>query len=154
MAKLAKLFTFSSAELFVLLEAWWLFLKWDFLISFTHYDNWRNALSKLRDANDDALNTSVAFEQVEAIIKLSETAGRFHVTNMNCLRRCIVQGKLLEKRGINTRMHIGVRFEGEQLKAHSWLTLQGKVINDSIDVVTRYSELKANGQQDMLRYLK
>jgi hypothetical protein len=61
---------------------------------------------------------------------------------------------MLVKRGYKTQMHIGVRFEEQKLKAHAWLTLQGKVINDTDDVSTRYSELKVNNEQTILRHLK
>ena len=202
MAKLSKLFKFSRAELMVLLEAWFVFLKWDLLISFTRYENWRDKLGVLNNANqsdkaDSSVNTELnsqlnlhqnphnnsglnsdvnshlnqkpdlnpqptpkpttntlnTIEQVNAIIKLSEIAGRFHIRKMNCLRRCISQEKMLKKRGFKPCMHIGVRFENQQLKAHAWLTLQGIVINDSADVSTRYSELKANNPQALLRQL-
>ncbi|PCI52714.1 MAG: hypothetical protein COB45_11835 [Gammaproteobacteria bacterium] len=160
MASLAKVFKFTLAELSVLLEAWFTFLKWDLLISFSQYDHWRSELSRLHNINDSTTIDGVSplsFEQTEKIkhiIKLSEIAGRFHIRKMNCLRRCISQEKMLKKRGIKTHMHIGVRFEDEKLKAHAWLTLQGKIINDSADISTRYSELKAISEQEILRHLK
>ena len=170
MASVAKVFKFTIAELFVLLEAWFVFLKWDLLISFTQYKHWRSELNSLNDLSDlnDSANKSVnkstnqptskiklcSLEQIKKIIKLSEIAGRFHIRKMNCLRRCIAQEKMLLKRGYKTRMHIGVRFDEEKLKAHAWLTLQGKVINDTDDVSTRYSELKANNEQIILNSLK
>lgn len=223
MADLTKIFKFSRAELLVLLEAWFVFLKWDLLISFTRYENWRDKLGAFNDDNqaknpsaqinsklnsqpssqpnsqsntphssqhnsrpnpeqntkqnpkqspeqssqspqqnlqqspqqtvESTTNTASTIEQVKALIKLSEIAGRFHIRKMNCLRRCISQEKMLEKRGFQPCMHIGVRFENEQLKAHAWLTLQGIVINDSEDVATRYSELKANNPHVLLRQL-
>lgn len=159
-ANLTKVFNYTLPELCILLEAWFVFLKWDLLISFSQYERWRSELSSLRKVNDSAVREEVSplpfeqFEKIKQIIKLSEVAGRFHIRKMNCLRRCISQEKMLEKRGFKTRMHIGVRFEEEKLKAHAWLTLQGKVINDSADVSTRYSELKAISEQELLRHLK
>lgn len=165
-ANLTKVFNYTLPELCILLEAWFVFLKWDLLISFSQYERWRSELSSLRKVNDSAVREEVSpvvceqaehekqVKKIKQIIKLSEVAGRFHIRKMNCLRRCISQEKMLEKRGFKTRMHIGVRFEEEKLKAHAWLTLQGKVINDSADVSTRYSELKAISEQDILRHLK
>jgi hypothetical protein len=156
MANLTKLFTFTLKELFILFEAWCTFLKYDLLISFTKYENWRADVSKLSNVNEpkNHLARTMSDKQVKAIINLSEIAGRFHLRKMNCLRRCISQEKILEKRGVQTRMHIGVRFEKEKLFAHVWLTLQGVVINDSDEVSMRYSELKSLGEQDILRHLK
>lgn len=156
-ANLTKVFNYTLPELCILLEAWFVFLKWDLLISFSQYERWRSELSGLHKVNDSTARAEASplpFEQVKQVIKLSEVAGRFHIRKMNCLRRCISQEKMLEKRGFKTRMHIGVRFEEEKLKAHAWLTLQGKVINDSADVSTRYSELKGISEQDILRHLK
>jgi hypothetical protein len=155
MANFSKVFKFSLAELFILLEAWFMFFKWDLLISFTQYKNWSNELECLHNTNDSKITSdTLIYEQVKPIIELSEIAGRFHFRKMNCLRRCISQGKILEKRGFKTCMHIGVRFDNKKLVAHAWLTFQGIVINDSEDVTTRYSELKSINGQEILRHFK
>lgn len=148
-------FKFSTAEYFIILEAWFIFLKWDLLISFTQYKNWRSEIGDLTNINESIKETDIPLpEQVKLIIKLSETAGRFHFRKMNCLRRCLTQQKMLSKRGFNTRMHIGVSIEENKLKAHAWLTLQGKIINDSEDVLNRYSELKVTNEHQILSALK
>lgn len=152
---LTKIFKFSTAEYFILLEAWFIFLKWDLLISFTQYKHWRSEIGDLTNINESIKETKTSLpEQVKLIIKLSETAGRFHFRKMNCLRRCLTQQKMLSKRGFNSRMHIGVSIEENKLKAHAWLTLQGKVINDSEDVLNRYSELKVINEHQILSALK
>lgn len=156
MASLTKLFKFSVKELWILLEAWFVFVKWDLLISFTKYETWRNEiiLSPNLDTATSSINDATLANQIKQIIKLSETAARFQIRKMNCLRRCLSQQQMLKKRGFSAKMHIGVRFEEEQLLAHAWLTIQGKVINDSDDVSTRYSELKVNNEQVILNTLK
>ena len=158
MANLAKVFKFSIIELFILLEAWFAFFKWDILISFTQYGRWRSEVGNLPDVNNlitNKKNQNVHTpEQVKLIIKLSEIAGRFHIRKMNCLRRCLSQKQLLAKRGFNTCMHIGVSIEEDKLKAHAWLTLKGQVINDSEDVLNHYSELKAANKYSILHTLK
>jgi len=155
MASLDKIFKFSAAELFVLLEAWFVFFKWDLLISFTQYENWRSEIGDLPASSASITKAKeTPPEQVKHIIKLCEIAGRFHFRKMNCLRRCLSQKQMLAKRGFNTRMHIGVSIEEEQLKAHAWLTLQGNVINDSEDVLSRYSELKGANEHTILSALK
>jgi hypothetical protein len=156
MASLAKLFKFSAKELWVLVEAWFIFVKWDLLISFTKYDNWRHQISLLPLLHNTKENRNEAAraKQIKLIIKLSQIAARFQVRKTNCLRRCLSQQQLLKKRGFSAQIHIGVRFEDKKLLAHAWLTLQGKVINDSADVSTRYSELKAKNEQVILKSLK
>ncbi|PKH85186.1 lasso peptide biosynthesis B2 protein [Colwellia sp. Bg11-28] len=156
MASLTKLFKFSIKELWVLLEAWFVFVKWDLLISFTQYETWRNKiiLSPNLDNATSSIDDATLAKQIKLIIKLSEIAARFQIRKMNCLRRCLSQQQMLKKRGFSAQMHIGVRFEEEQLLAHSWLTLQGKVINDSEDVTDRYSELKLVSEKGILSALR
>jgi hypothetical protein len=156
MASLTKLFKFSIKELWVLLEAWFIFVKWDLLISFTQYETWRNKiiLSPNLDNATSSIDDATLAKQIKLIIKLSEIAARFQIRKMNCLRRCLSQQQMLKKRGFSAQMHIGVRFEEEQLLAHSWLTLQGKVINDSEDVTDRYSELKLVSEKGILSALR
>lgn len=156
MASLTKLFKFSIKELWVLLEAWFIFVKWDLLISFTQYETWRNKiiLSPNLDNATSSINDATLAKQIKLIIKLSEIAARFQIRKMNCLRRCLSQQQMLKKRGFSAQMHIGVRFEEEQLLAHAWLTIQGKVINDSEDVIDRYSELKSVSEKGILSALR
>lgn len=163
MSVFTKLFSLSKTELSILLEAWWVFLKWDWLISFTQYsnwqNNWQNEIANLSATNstdiphnNPADKTSLA--QVALVIQLSEKVARHHLRKMNCLRRCLTQKQMLKKRGYTTQMHIGVAINNEKLKAHAWLTYQGKIINDSNDVTTRYSELKAQDQHAILQSFK
>ena len=156
MASLTKLFKFSIKELWVLLEAWFIFVKWDLLISFTQYETWRNKiiLSPNLDNATSSIDDATLAKQIKLIIKLSEIAARFQIRKMNCLRRCLSQQQMLKKRGFSAQMHIGVRFEEEQLLAHAWLTIQGKVINDSEDVIDRYSELKSVSEKGILSALR
>ena len=73
---------------------------------------------------------------------------------MNCLRRCLVQQRLLSRRNLNTKLHIGVTKKSGELTAHSWLSYQGIVINDSADVVERYTELQAASDSQIQVMLK
>jgi hypothetical protein len=158
MSLFTKLFSLSKTELSILLEAWVVFLKWDWLISFTQYSNWQGEIANLTSENDAVAPENKADEaslsQLTLVIKLSEKVAKHHIRKMNCLRRCLTQKQMLQKRGYPTRMHIGVAIDNETLKAHAWLTYQGKIINDSDDVTTRYGELKAKNEQAILRSFK
>ena len=75
-----KVFKYSAAELLILLEAWFVFLKWDLLISFTRYENWRSELGILTASNEPRATLP---EQVKQLIQLSEVEGRFHIRKIN-----------------------------------------------------------------------
>lgn len=156
MASLVNIGKFSFQELMVLFEAWFVFLKWDLLISYTRYENWKSEIAKLSGINPSTKEFAAPTspDQIKKIIKLSETVARHHIRKMNCLRRCLSQKQMLEKRGFNTKMHIGVCIEQEKLKAHAWLSFQGLIINDNEDVSSRYSELTSVNEQAIFSSLK
>ncbi len=151
-----KLLKFNIKELWLLTYAWFVFLKWDFLISSINFKKWREQISNAtfaQDKNDLAINTT-KLEHVKIIIKMSEIASRHHIRKMNCLRRCLTQKQLLNNHGYHCNLHLGVKIEQNNLKAHSWLSFQGVVINDSEDVLSRYSELKVASEHDIFCALK
>lgn len=155
MPKLTKIFTFSVSEWLIILEAWFVFLKWDLFISFTQYEQWRNKIYKAPKLQKVRIEEGANLpEKVKTIIALSEAVARNHIRKMNCLRRCLTQKQMLAKRGFETSMHIGVNIENDGLKAHAWLSFQGKVINDNDSVNTRYSELKSTNEHTILSSLK
>lgn len=151
-----KLLKLNIKELWLLTYAWLVFLKWDLLISFIDFKKWRAQISHLAlENNNNTLTTNTAnLTEIKLIINISEIAGRRHIKKMNCLRRCLTQKQLLNRRGYQCNLHLGVTIEQGNLKAHSWLSFQGLVINDSEDVSTRYSELKVASEQDIFCALK
>ena len=57
----------------------------------------------------------------------------------NCLSRSLLMMTILKRQGIDSQLHIGVRFEGNEFKAHAWLERNGKPLNESKDVRQRFS---------------
>jgi len=143
----------------VLTEAW-LTLAWvDLVISFTPYRRWRHwlqlqapELAQQDAAIESAVNESMQ-RRVEHIIRLSETAARNHVRTMNCLRRTLAQQRLLRRRHLTSRIHIGVRKGETALEAHAWLSWQGRVLNDAADVSKRYAELQTEQWDGISRFI-
>lgn len=120
----------------LLVEAW-LMLAWvDMAIRFTPYGYWRRWL----DEGVAGMTSGNEFE-IATLIQRSEMAARHHLCSMNCLRRTLAQKMMLARRGLGAHIHIGVRNEGRGIEAHSWLTFNGRVLNDSPDVTERYVEL-------------
>lgn len=56
-----------------------------------------------------------------------------------CLSRSLLLCWLLRRRGVDTDLRIGVRIEGDQLKAHAWVEYQGVPINDAVDIGARFA---------------
>lgn len=133
----------------IFIKAWCLFFKWNFIVSYYPYKYWKKALFQHKNEDiDETTNNSHCkslhkrrFNHALLLIRISEKAGRNHYKLMNCLRRCLVQQALLKSYQIPSEIKLGVLINNEILKAHTWLTVDGKVINDSPAVVEYYSEL-------------
>ena len=155
LVSIKKLFQFSLKEQWLLVNAWFVFLKWDFLIAYVNFERWREKLN-LSVGNSNQCSTvknDINLKAVKLIISISEVAGRNHIRKMNCLRRCLTQKQLLNNRGYETEMHIGVTLTEGNLSAHIWLTYNNNIINDSEDVVERYKELKTINNQEIINTL-
>jgi len=183
MSKLNKIFSLSFYEYRVLIKSWLLYIKWDFRISRTHYINWQSHIlqhtessttSKLSTSGLSTKNSPPKPEhktepenktelepenknnqnQVQTLIKLNEIAGRNHYKHMNCLRRCLCQKELLNDVNITTKLHLGVKFVEGKLAAHSWLSSNHIIINDSDEVISTYQELKTIDDSQTLALFK
>ena len=55
-------------------------------------------------------------------------AGRYTPVTATCLKKALVLSWLLERKGTQTEVRIGVAREEGRLKAHAWLDYDGQVI--------------------------
>lgn len=62
---------------------------------------------------------------------------------LSCLQRALVLQQLLGRRGIASRLRIGVRLRGARLDAHAWLEHRGRVLHGSPDHPSQYQPLQA-----------
>jgi hypothetical protein len=145
----ATLRCLSFTQLLLLSEMWLVFLKWDLLVSFFHYRHWQ-----LRFDKNILSENKSCLPQVLDIIRLSEKVGRHHLRKMNCLRRCLCQKQLLEKRHYPCELHIGVKMADGNLKAHSWLSYNEVLINDSEEIIQQYTALEKSANNDILSTLR
>jgi hypothetical protein len=164
--KISKLFSLSINEYRILLKSWLLYAKWDWRVSKQDYKKWQKhiisqPLSPLNETHQSAnisnvSNTSdtASMNKILILIQLNEMAGRNHYKHMNCLRRCLSQKELLNSFNIETKLHLGVKFVEGKLAAHSWLSSNNQIINDSAEVISTYQELKTLNDQSTLALLK
>lgn len=146
-SRFAKLLSLPRDQLWVFIDAWCLFLKWDFLVSTIPYSRWRAKITT--SPLPQSATAAASLPAIQIIINTSEKAARNHLRKMNCLRRCLCQRQLLAKRKIASDLHFGVALEQGRVAAHCWLTWQGIVINDSNDVVQQYTELTRTPEQSI-----
>jgi len=59
----------------------------------------------------------------------------------NCLSRSLALLWLLRRHGHDADLRLGVSLDGGTFAAHAWVELEGRVLNDSQDVTTRYAPI-------------
>jgi len=75
---------------------------------------------------------------VQDIVRLLTAACGLFPWTPNCLQRSLVLWYLCHRNGFPAELQIGVTKELQYLKAHAWVELAGKVLNDRADVASRY----------------
>lgn len=83
--------------------------------------------------------------QVRAVARWVSVAARHMPYEVSCLRRSLCLWWLLARRGIGSRLVIGVSRPAGGFAAHAWVEWQGSVVNDEADVRGRYVPLDWNG---------
>lgn len=130
----------KAKKLLRFIEAWFTLAWVDIQVSFIPYRYWRNELID----GIQAVGAAAINPKVRPIVAICESATRYHWRHMNCLRRCFAQQRMLKRRNIIATLHVGVTKNAGQLAAHSWLSYKGRVINDSDDVLSAYTELQTD----------
>ena len=77
--------------------------------------------------------------RVESVARIAGIAARRGPYRASCLEDSLLLWWLLRRRGVETRLRFGVNTDGGELHAHSWLELDGRVLNDAPDVGGRYA---------------
>jgi len=135
----------GARELALFTEAW-LLLGWiDLVIRLLPYRRWRHWL----DEGEPERRPPEA-QPVPPLVTAVERAARRHWSPMNCLRRSLALRRLLRRRGIGSRLHLGVRRGDGGLEAHAWVSCGGQVLNDTPEVDRNYAELTGEAREALL----
>lgn len=79
--------------------------------------------------------TAVKLKRVGELVNIAAWRGVYTAT---CLRRSLVLWWMLRRRGVDSKVRIGVRNDGGEFASHAWVEWEGVVINDRADVVDHY----------------
>jgi hypothetical protein len=113
-------------DLATLAHAWLLLLVIDLglrTVSLRRLEGWL-CKGRRRQRSADTAALALRLHSLVAI------AARHHWVGARCLHRSLALQHLLLRRGVATRLRIGVRREGESLEAHAWLEWQGQAIGE------------------------
>src|SRR5215210_1745517 len=76
-----------------------------------------------------------------------EIASRHHVVRARCLHRSLALHHWLRREGLPSELRIGARKDGGALKAHAWVELEGRVVNDPPAAVAAFTPLASPSGQ-------
>lgn len=79
---------------------------------------------------------------------LISIAARFSPYRATCLRRSFLLWWTTRRRGLASRLRIGVRRSDDELLAHAWIELEGEILNDRTEVVDTYAVFDADRLPD------
>ncbi len=76
------------------------------------------------------------------VVHAVDRAARALPGNPNCLVRSLTVWTMLAARGVASELRFGARRHAEQTEAHSWVEVDGLVINDSPDIGEHFPVLE------------
>ena len=81
----------------------------------------------------------VSARRIAALVTASSRRMPIRAT---CLVRSLALNRMLRRRGIDSRLRIGVRLlEASRLDAHCWVELDGVPLNDVADIASHYAAI-------------
>lgn len=111
------------------LPLFWLGLR---ILGLRRFQNW---LRRDRPRIDSSLSS----DKIARIATLVNTAASHAPFPASCLTRSLLLGWILRRRGVASRLRIGVRLTGGVLDAHAWVEYAGIPINDRPDVCDEFA---------------
>ena len=93
-----------------------------------------NAAPALKPARDPR-------PDIERLQRLVRIAARYRLNPATCLPRALALRGMLRRRGIPAALEIGVRKDGERLRAHAWLVYDGRPIGEPEEVAEEFVPL-------------
>ena len=122
-----RVFQLSPGERAVLVQAWGLFLLVELALRILPFTRLLSLSNKvfLNRKSEAALGLVASLPRLAWLV---EIAGRYTPVTATCLKKALVLSWLLERKGTQTEVRIGVAREEGRLKAHAWLDYDGQVI--------------------------
>lgn len=138
MGRISKFFLLTGPEKLIFCRAVYLLVYFRIAL---HRQHFQTLVDRLMISSGGGHLPASALIPADTIIQLLAAAGRL-IPFSTCLSRAMAGQRLLMRYGHFPALHIGVaREEGENLEAHAWLSLEGRIILGSIPDIERYREL-------------
>ena len=130
----------SRRERLTFVQALFLLPLAGLVLRFGRYQSVLSKLQKMTPLRERRSTVDPLLEAQRTAV-LVNSAVRRGFYDATCLRRSLVLWWLLRRRGIESRLRIGARIEGDMFSAHAWVEYQDIVLNDSPDVRKRFATM-------------
>ena len=128
----------SIGERLTFLQALFLLPLAGLVLRLGRYQSVLSALQKITPIKERR-STADPLPEARRTAVLVNAAARRGLYDATCLRRSLLLWWLLRRQGIDSRLRIGARLDGDNFSAHAWVEFQDNVLNDSPDVRTQYA---------------
>ena len=140
--KIRTALTFSRHERQILLQAWALLLAVDLALRVLSFSRVQGLLA-LGRKDSAKLQVAVSWVTIWYLERLVGIAACNHLYPMRCIQQSLVLQRLLHRGGVMTSLRIGVRKEGDGLRAHAWLEHDGQSISRPEHIAAGFASLVA-----------
>ena len=121
----------SVEDWLLLAETWWVLLGFSLALRWGSLERLQDKF-RLKEAKRVDLSGVLAF--AHRLQKLVSLAARYHLLSMTCLIRACTLHWMLSKRGIPSRLCIGVNKSLVGIQAHAWVEVMGQAIGEPEDI--------------------
>lgn len=127
----------SVKERLILLEALFLLPLAGILLRLFRYQKVLHGLQRMTPLRrrPSAEETAERMKRMGKLVNIAAWRGAYRAT---CLRRSLVLWWMLRRRGMDSRIRVGVRNDGGEFASHAWVEWEEQVINDAADVAASY----------------
>ncbi|MEW5828586.1 MAG: lasso peptide biosynthesis B2 protein [Chloroflexota bacterium] len=126
----------SPADWLVLAEAWWALWGASLASSRMKIETLAAPPASLPDESPLRPEKIVLAQRTGRLLGL---AARGHFLPMTCLVRALALYRLLERRGIPSRLRIGAARAGGGMRAHAWVEVEGRAVGESAGATERFA---------------
>jgi hypothetical protein len=120
-------------------EAWWALLGFSLALRRLSLERLQRSF-RLRGGGHVEDSATLAFAQ--RLQKLVSIASHYHLPSMTCLVRACTLHWMLSRRGIPSRLCIGVNRSPAGIQAHAWVDVLGQAIGEAEDLEEVFTILK------------
>ena len=135
-----RFFSLSGADRRLLVEAWWRLVAAAIRLRFAPE---RAVATALADSRPHPPRGGVPIAAEDVALAVSRAAAH-HLRAMTCLPRSLALRTMLARRGISSRLRIGVRKESGTVAAHAWIEVDGRPVGEPAAIEERFLPLVAS----------